>query len=65
MNELERHYCAAMRWYTAKRRRSNGDALLSTLVDQAEADGRHHPTVAELRNLARTGIRQRAFAAVP
>ncbi|HEX4444437.1 MAG TPA: hypothetical protein VHZ81_12745 [Galbitalea sp.] len=65
MKDMEQKYRAAMRWYTAKWRRRNADALLATLLESAEASGQPQPTRAELQNLHAMGIRQRAFAALP
>ena len=65
MSDLEHRYRTGMRWYTAKWRRHNGEALLATLIESAEASGRSRPTAAELRNLRGTGSRQRAFTALP
>ena len=65
MSDLERQYRAGMRFYTARWRQKNGDALLSTLIDGAEAEKRSEPTATELRDLARTGLRQRSLAVLP
>ena len=65
MSKLEAEYRSALRWYTAKWRRHNGEALVATLLDAAEASGRDNPSRPELRNLRSSGLRQRAFAALP
>jgi hypothetical protein len=65
MSELENQYRRALRWYSGAWRRHNGEALLSTLIDAAEADGRTRALSAERRNLALNGLRERARSSVP
>ncbi|BDZ49250.1 hypothetical protein GCM10025867_14910 [Frondihabitans sucicola] len=65
MSELERHYRASIRCYSARWRRVHGEALLDTLLQVAEAEGRARPTGRELRNIVRMGLRQRALTAAP
>ena len=65
MNGLERRYRAALRWYPASWRRANADALLGTLLDRADHEGRTEPTPAELRNLAVVGLRKRWVTTLP
>jgi hypothetical protein len=61
----ERAYRAALRWYPAGWRRDNGDVLIGTLMDAADAEGRTVPTRDELRDLRRSGLRTRAEEVLP
>jgi hypothetical protein len=65
MNDTERQYRAILRWYSKKWRRSHGEALLDTLLELAEAEGRIRPTRSEKLDLARRGITDRLIAATP
>jgi len=56
---LEGRYRAALRWYPRAWRDENADAIVGTMLDQAEADGRAAPARGELRNLAASGVSQR------
>ena len=53
---LERRYRSAVRWYPAKWRASNADAVVGTLLDVAEAENRDRPRASELRNLVANGL---------
>jgi hypothetical protein len=61
----EQSYRAALRWYPAQWRLENGEALIGTLMDAADAEGRTAPTRDELRDLRRSGLRTRADAILP
>jgi hypothetical protein len=65
MNETERQYRASLRWYSKNWRRSHSEALLDTLLELAEAEGRIRPTRSEKLDLARRGITDRLIAATP
>ena len=52
---LERRYRAALDWYPKGWRDENGDAMLGTLLDEAEATGREKPRLGDLANLAMHG----------
>jgi len=54
--ELERRYRAALDWYPKGWRDENGEAMLGTLLDEAEATGREKPRPADLWNLALHGL---------
>jgi MFS family permease len=65
---LEARYRSALRWYPSEWRASNQDAVVGTLLDAAEADGRTRPHARELVNLAANGLAtrlRRLPAAVP
>jgi hypothetical protein len=62
MTSLEKKYRAAVRWYPRRWRRANGDALVGTLLDRAEAEGRAHPNHSELRNIRVIGLGKRLAA---
>ena len=53
---LERRYRAALDWYPKGWRDENGEAMLGTLLDEAEATGREKPRLGDLLNLALHGI---------
>lgn len=53
---LERRYRAALDWYPRGWRDANGEAILGTLLDEAEATGRQKPRFADVLNLALHGI---------
>lgn len=65
MSGLERRYRVAMRWYPASWRRAHADALLGTLLDRADNEGRTQPTAAELHNLALVGLCKRVAMTLP
>jgi hypothetical protein len=54
---LERRYRAALDWYPTAWRAENGEAMLGTLLDEAEATGREKPRLGDLANLAIHGLR--------
>jgi len=56
---LEARYRSALRWYPSDWRASNQDAVVGTLLDAAEADGRTRPRIRELANLAANGVATR------
>lgn len=62
---LEARYRAALRWYPRSWRAENADAIVGTMLDQAEAEGRSAPRPAELRNLASSGIGRRFESFAP
>jgi hypothetical protein len=51
MNELEAPYRRALRWYPKKWRAANEDAVIGTLLDQAEGENRIRPARGELSDL--------------
>ena len=53
---LERRYRAALDWYPRGWREENGEAILGTLLDEAEATGREKPRFGDVLNLALHGI---------
>jgi hypothetical protein len=53
---LERRYRAALDWYPRGWREENGEAILGTLLDEAEATGRERPRFGDVVNLALHGI---------
>ena len=55
MSALEARYRAALRWYPPAWREQNADAIVGTMLDQAEAEGRSVPRRGEIRNLAASG----------
>jgi hypothetical protein len=63
--DLERRYRAALRWYPESWRRRNADAVLGTLLDGAEHDGRSRPARGELLDLAFRGASARLTAFLP
>jgi len=56
---LEARYRAALRWYPRSWRAENADAIVGTMLDQAEAQGRSTPLPGELCNLASSGASRR------
>lgn len=59
MTSLEARYREAMRWYPRSWREANESAVIGTLLDAAEAEGRREPRRADLVNLAVTGAATR------
>jgi hypothetical protein len=59
VSDLEAAYRGAMRWYPARWRAANAEALVSLMVEFAEGEGRSAPTRADLRNLQLNGLRAR------
>lgn len=59
MSELERSYRRALRAYPRQWRRANGEVLLSTLLDAADAQGRDSPAPRELGSLFGYGMGER------
>lgn len=62
---LEASYRSALRWYPPAWRERNGDAIVGTLLDVAEAHGHTRAATAERLNLAATGIMTRLNLFVP
>ncbi|NLA10036.1 MAG: hypothetical protein GX871_07530, partial [Microbacteriaceae bacterium] len=55
----ERAYGRLLRWYPRAWRAEHGPALLGTMLDAAEAEGREHPSGAERRSAAMHGLGMR------
>lgn len=64
MSTLEDRYRRLLRWYPRPWRRQNGEALIGTALDAAEAEARTRPTVAEMREMILHGVAQRATVRV-
>ncbi|WP_146236357.1 hypothetical protein [Curtobacterium sp. MCBD17_023] len=62
---LEREYGRALGWYPSRWRRTHGSAMLGTLLDVAEGEGRDRPAHGELADLRWQGLRERVNAVVP
>jgi hypothetical protein len=62
---LERDYERALRWYPERWRRTHGPAMLGTLLDVADGDGRTRPVAGELADLRWRGLRERVNGVVP
>ncbi|GAA2891970.1 hypothetical protein [Microbacterium esteraromaticum] len=60
MTRLEDRYRRLLRWYPLAWRLQNGEALIGTALDAAEAEARTRPTVAEAREMILHGIAHRA-----
>ncbi len=58
-SRLSTEYRRLMRWYPREWRRANEEAMLGTLLDQAESEGRQEATAAERSAIAKGGIAQR------
>jgi hypothetical protein len=65
MTDLETAYRRLLAWYTPAWRRRNGQAIMGTMLDAADADGRHAPTLAERQGLVRRGLIDRIQAYLP
>jgi hypothetical protein len=61
----EKRFERALRWYPRSWREQNQDAVLATLLDVAEAEGRDAPRHSEIVNLALNGLSARAGIALP
>lgn len=59
MDALERRYRSALRWYPPEWRQDREDAIVGTLLDVADGEGRTRPRPGELANLATHGLRTR------
>jgi hypothetical protein len=57
LNQLEMQYRQVLRWYPQRWRRKNGDAMVGTLLDIADAERRVSPAEGELRSLRLSGLR--------
>jgi len=62
---LEQSYRRLLRWYPGRWRRLNEDALIGTLLDVAESEGRNRPRRSEVVDLAANGIGTRVAAVLP
>lgn len=62
---LEQSYRRLLRWYPGRWRRQNEDALIGTLLDVAESEGRNRPRRSEVVDLAANGIGTRVAAVLP
>lgn len=58
-SRLSAEYRRLMRWYPRRWRRENEEAMLGTLLDQAESEGRHEATAGERSAIVRGGVAQR------
>jgi len=65
LERLERSYRRLLRWYPGRWRRENEDAVVGTLMDVAEAEGRDRPRGPEVLDLAANGLRARVTAVFP
>jgi hypothetical protein len=59
MSELEQRYRDALRWYPKMWRAANEDAVVGTLLDRAEDEGRTVPAAGEVANLWRNAVMTR------
>jgi hypothetical protein len=59
MSVLEERYRAALKWYPVSWRAKNEDAMIGTLLDTAEGEGRTKPRPLDVANLAVHGIGNR------
>lgn len=62
---LEQDYDRALGWYPTRWRRAHGPAMLGTLLDVADGEGRTRPAHGELAELRWQGLRERVNAVVP
>jgi hypothetical protein len=62
---IERRYRAALDLYPRSWRDANGGAMLATLLDEAEAEGRRRPSFAQLLNICAFALLERARSVVP
>ncbi len=62
---LEQDYDRALGWYPTRWRRTHGPAMLGTLLDVADGEGRTRPAHGELAELRWQGLRERVNAVVP
>ncbi|ROS59304.1 hypothetical protein EDF38_2150 [Frigoribacterium sp. PhB160] len=62
---LEQRYRRLLGWYPRSWRERHGDAMVGTLLDVADAQGRHEPTWSESVDLARGGLAARLGVVVP
>ena len=58
-SRLSTEYRKLMRWYPRQWRLANEEAMLGTLLDQAESEGRQEATAAERSAIAKGGMVQR------
>jgi hypothetical protein len=65
MNGLEHSYRRALRWYPSAWRARNGEAMIGTLLDLADAEGRATPTRFERFGLALDGLLVRVDGVAP
>lgn len=62
---LEQDYGRALGWYPTRWRRTHGPAMLGTLLDVADGEGRSRPAHGELAELRWQGVRERVNTVVP
>lgn len=65
LQHLEQRYRRQLRWYPGRWRRENEDAMVGTLLDMAEEEGRVRPRRAEMLDLAAHGLGARLSAVFP
>jgi MFS family permease len=56
MSDLETRYRTVLLWYPSSWREQNADAVVGTLLDEADAAGRTQPRLTELASLAINGL---------
>lgn len=62
---LERRYRETLDWYPASWRDANAEAMLGTLLDEAEATGRTTPSTGQTLNLLAFALLERTRSALP
>lgn len=62
---LEQSYRRLLRWYPRRWRQQNEDALIGTLLDVAESEGRDRPRRSEVVDLAANGVGTRVAGVFP
>ena len=65
LQHLEQRYRRQLRWYPGRWRQENEDAMVGTLLDVAEEEGRERPRRAEMLDLAAHGLGARLSAVFP
>ena len=61
-NDRAARYRSLLRWYPASWRARHGDAVIATLMDADDAEGRSTPSPAERRALIAGGLHERVLA---
>ncbi|PYD01274.1 hypothetical protein B4U78_006800 [Microbacterium esteraromaticum] len=64
MSTLEARYRRLLQWYPRPWREQNGEVLIGTALDAAEAEGRTRPAAVEILQMALHGIAERATVRV-
>ncbi|MFS2281106.1 hypothetical protein V2S04_09815 [Microbacterium sp. OR21] len=64
MSALEARYRRLLQWYPRPWREQNGEVLIGTALDAAEAEGRTRPAAVEILQMALHGIAERATVRV-